>query len=446
MNKRLEFANMQEAGRKTFWRSLEELSASHDFQNLVGGEFPSLSAARADEMDRRSFLMLMGASLALAGAAGCAVQPASPKTIVPRVRGAEGATPGEPAFYATAMTQGGCGVGLLVESHEGRPTKIEGNPQHPGSLGTTDLFHQASVLTLYDPDRSQGVTHRGQPATWDDAIAAIRESLETVRPRGGAGLHILSETVVSPTLNRQIDRLLRQFPEARWHQFEPLARDAAHRAARTGFGADVSTRFDLTKADVVLSLDSDFLNRAPGSLRYSHDFMSRRRMRTSAEQAAQARMNRLYVAETALTCTGSKADHRLALTGREIHAFAHAIAAELGVVDTWKQTGAPEKWVKAVAKDLARHRGRTVVIAGDRQPPSVHLLAQAINEQLGNVGSTVLHTRSIEARPVDQAESLQELLKECDAGRVEILLILGGNPVYTARSIAEPTTRAWSGE
>jgi molybdopterin-containing oxidoreductase family iron-sulfur binding subunit len=411
-----------------FWRSLEELADRPEFRERIEREFSAFEASAPDEMSRRRFLTLMGASLALAGA-GCAVQPAPSTNVVPYVRRPEEMIPGQPLFYATAMTQGGAGVGLLVESHQGRPTKVEGNPDHPASLGATDVFHQASVLSLYDPDRSQSVTHLGQPATWDDALAALGSALDEL-PRSGAGLHVLSETIVSPTLGAQIDTLLRQFPEARWHQYEPLAHDAAYRAAMVGFGEAVTTYFDLSKADVVVSLDADFLGSGPASLRYSADFMARRRVRTSEANAKQARMNRLYCVETALTCTGAKADHRLALPPSEIEAFARAIAEaslqrKLGVVSQ-------ERWVQAVARDLERGRGRSVVIAGDRQPVAVHLIAHAINERLGNVGATVIHTDPVEARPVDQMASLRELAEALAAGKVELLLILGGNPVYTA--------------
>ncbi len=329
------------------------------------------------------------------------------------------------------MTQDGCGVGLLVESHQGRPTKVEGNPQHPASLGTTDVFHQASVLTVYDPDRSQGVTHLGHPATWDDAQAALARALIQQRQKNGAGLRILSEAVISPALAAQIETLRKQFPEARWHQYEPLARDSAYQAAELGFGEPVSTHFDFKKADRVLSLDADFLSRGPGTLRYTADFMSRRRVRTSEATAKQTRMNRLYVAETALTCTGAKADHRLAMSGSEVEKFARAIAARLGIGQA-ANDGPHAKWAAAVASDLQQHRERSIVIAGDRQPVAVHLLAHAMNERLGNAGKTVFHTQPVEAIPSSHFESLRELAEDLEQGKVELLLILGGNPVFTA--------------
>lgn len=422
---------------KKFWRTLEELAESEAFQELLRQEFPAQADLPPEPMSRRRFLTLMGASLALAGLSGCSVRPAPSGTLVPYVRAPEEVVPGRPLFFATAMTLGGAGVGLLVESHMGRPTKIEGNPDHPASLGATSPFHQASILTLYDPDRSQAVTHLGQTATWEDAETALRAALERQRPRRGAGLRLLTETVVSPTLAGQIQALLDAFPEAKWHQYEPLARDNAHRAALLAFGEPVNTfhRFhdlerDERRADVVLSLDADFLTCGPDHLRCTAEFMAGRKVRTTAANAGQAQMNRLYLIESDVTCTGVKADHRLAVRPSAIENIARAIATRLGV-PAGGDAGPHRRWVDAVARDLERHRGRCVVLAGDRQPPAVHLLAHALNHRLGNVGQTVLHTAPVAARPIDQAASLAELVEDMTQGRVEVLAILGGNPAYT---------------
>jgi MoCo/4Fe-4S cofactor protein with predicted Tat translocation signal len=426
-----------------YWRSLEELADTPAFQELMRREFPEQASVWPDSLSRRQFLTLMGASLALAGLTGCSVRPAASVNMAPYVRAPEEIIPGKPLFFATAMTLGGTAVGLLVESHLGRPTKIEGNPDHPASLGATDLFNQASVLTFYDPDRSQTVTHLGQTRTWDEALQAIRTAFRTAMEEQkkkqkewrGAGLRLLTETIVSPTLGQQLHELLEAFPEAKWHQYEPLHRDMAFRGAQLAFGRAVNTYYDFTKADVVLSLDADFLTCGPGNLRYVADFMSRRRVRTSERDARSATMNRLYVVETTVSSTGAKADHRLALRAQDIEGFARAVAAKMGLPAGAGQSpiaAAHEKWIAAVAKDLQQHRGRCAVLAGDRQPPVVHLLAHALNDRLGNVGQTVLYTDPIEANPVDQTESLHELIKAMNAGQVEMLVILGGNPVFTA--------------
>jgi molybdopterin-containing oxidoreductase family iron-sulfur binding subunit len=426
------WARLETATGKRYWRSLEELADTEAFQELMSQEFPELAGEGPGGLSRRQFLTLMGASLALAGVNGCSVRPAPSVDIVPYVRSPEELVPGRPLFYATAMTLGGTGVGLLVESHQGRPTKIEGNPQHPASLGATDRFHKASVLTLYDPERSQTVTHLGETATWDGAMTALRAALARHRARRGAGLRLLSETVVSPTLSWQIDEFLKEFPEAKWHQYEPLAADSAFLAAVQVFGEPVNTWYDFTKADVVLSLDSDFLDCGPGNLRYAHDFMNRRRVRNDAGSAGQARMNRLYVIEPGLSCTGAKADHRLAVPGSLVETLARAIASQL---ENGSHDGAPadqQAWVRAVTDELKRHAGRCVVLAGNRQPPVVHLLAHTMNQRLGNEGVTVIHTQPVAARPVHYGQSLRELVEEMEQGHIEMLLILGGNPVFTA--------------
>jgi molybdopterin-containing oxidoreductase family iron-sulfur binding subunit len=424
----------QEPGKK-FWRSLEELADTPEFQEMMRREFPEQADVWPDGLSRRQFLTLMGASLALAGLSGCSVHPAPVETIVPYVHPPEEIVPGRPLFYATAMTLGGAGVGLLVESHMGRPTKVEGNPEHPASLGATTVFHQASVLTLYDPDRSQDPTYLGRTRTWDDALAALRDALEQQRGKRGAGLRLLTETVVSPTLAEQIGRLLHEFPDAQWHQYEPLARDNAFHAADMAFGEPVNTYYKFNDADVVLSLDADFMCHGPASIRYTSDFMGRRRVRTTAANARDAQMNRLYVVETAVTSTGAKADHRLALAGSQIEGFARALAGQLGITDggsAGELPGVPGRWITAVAHDLQQHPGKSIVIAGDRQPPIVHLLVHQMNRRLGNVGKTVVHTTPIEARPVDQTVSLRQLAEALDSGNVDLLLILCGNPVYNA--------------
>jgi MoCo/4Fe-4S cofactor protein with predicted Tat translocation signal len=429
---------------KRYWRTLEELADSEAFQQLMRREFPSQAAVWPDGLSRRKFLTLMGASLALAGVSGCSPKPAPATRFAPYVRAPEEMAPGKPLFFATAMTLGGAGVGLLVESHLGRPTKIEGNPEHPASRGATDLFHQGSILTLYDPDRSQTPTYLGQTRTWEAALNAVRRMMRAQRAKKGAGLRLLTETVVSPTLGAQLDDLLRALPEARWHQYEPLGPHSARRANQLAFGQPLNTYYrfyDFEKkqrtADIVLSFDADFLTCGPGSLRYVAEFMAGRRVRTGKEDAANAQMNRLYMVETAVSSTGAKADHRLALRAQDIEPFARAVAAQLGMAVEGGDALGHERWIAAVAKDLQAHRGRCVVLAGERQSPAVHVLAHVLNDRLGNVGQTVFHTPSIETRSVDQIESLREFVSDVQAGRVETLIILGGNPAFTAPADVE---------
>lgn len=412
---------------KEYWRSLEELSESDGFEELLHCEFPRLASQWDDPIGRRRFLKLMGASLALAGLSACAYQPK--EEIVPYVRQPEDMVLGKPLYFATAFSLSGIAEGLLVESHEGRPTKIEGNPDHPASLGATSTFAQASVLTLYDPDRSQTLTYLGEIRGWSAFVGAVQTAL-TAKSKG-EGLRLLTETISSPALADQIRQLLAQFPAAKWHQYEPVNRDHVQAGARLSFGEVVNTIYRFDNADVILSIDSDFLSGAPGTLRYIHDFSSRRRV-----EAGRTEMNRLYMVESTATNTGAVADHRFRLRPSEIENLARMIAAAVGVqsgiTNAARQQTDSQNWISAIARDLLKHRGKSVVIAGDCQSPMVHALAHAMNHALGNVGSTVDYTAPIEAEPVDQSDSLRELVQDIDAGRVELLLIVGGNPVYNA--------------
>ncbi len=425
-------AGTRQAEGPQYWRSLEELVQSEEFQEALERDFAVQASLWPPRLSRRKFLALMGASLALAGSSGCSVRPAPSKEIVPYVRAPEDLVPGKPLFYATSMTLDGSSVGVLVESHLGRPTKIEGNPDHPASLGATDVFAQAAVLTLYDPERSKNVLDRGQPSTWEDAGRALRKAMAAQRETRGRGLRLLTETIVSPTLGSQIEALLHEFPEATWHQYEPLNRDAEFRATKLALNKPVSAHYDFSRADVVVSLDADFLTTGPGKLRYTHDFMARRQVRTTAANAQTAEMNRLYVAETAVSCTGAKADHRLAVLYSDIERLAREIANQSGILGEHAIPFQWQKWAAAVAQDLKAHRGRSLVLAGHQQTPAVHVLAQALNDHLGNVGKTVVYTDPVEIRATDQTGSLETLVADMQRGRVDFLLILGGNPVYTA--------------
>jgi molybdopterin-containing oxidoreductase family iron-sulfur binding subunit len=422
---------LKAARGREYWRSLEELAAKPEFRELVEREFPQQAIGWSEDEDRvegrRNFLKMMGASLALAGLTACTRQPT--EHIMPYIRQPEELIPGRPLFYATAFTVGGVANGVLVESHEGRPTKVEGNPEHPATLGACDVYSQASVLQLYDPDRSQAMTYNGEIRTWGGFFSAVREALAQQRVKNGAGLRILTETVTSPTMAAQLAAIQKLYPAMKWHQWEPAGAHSARAAAMTTFGAPVHTYYDLSKANVVVALDSDFLASGPASLRYARQFAAKRRVRDDHKT-----MNRLYVVESMPTPTGVKADHRLALRPGYIEEFAWMLATNLGVTHgpTQSDNGDLNKWAGPVAGDLQRNKGASLVIAGDEQPPIVHALAHAMNAALGNVGQTVYYTDPIEANPVDQVASLQDLVKDLDAGVVDLLLILGGNPVFNS--------------
>jgi molybdopterin-containing oxidoreductase family iron-sulfur binding subunit len=415
-----------------YWRSLEELADSEEFLEIVHREFPENASEWTDDVGRRTFLKLMGASLALGGLTACTRQPA--EQIAPYVKQPEEVIPGRPLFFATAMPLAGFGTGLLVKSNEGRPTKVEGNPDHPASLGATDLFSQASLLGLYDPDRSQTLTYLGEIVTWSAFLGAITPAInaqKAIAASGGGkppGLRLLTGTITSPTLAYQIRSLLAAVPGAKWHQYEPAGRSSAMEGSKLAFGQYANAIYHFEKADVVLSLDADFLSCGPGNLRYSRDFADKRRL--SDEKKS---MNRLYVIESTISNTGSIADHRLAVRPSDVSKIASSIASRL-LPGAQQNAAADERarWVEALVADLKNNGGRSIVIAGDSQPPELHALAHAMNAALGNVGSTVSYTDPVEANPVDHIASIRELCDDIDAGRVEILLILGGNPVYNA--------------
>src|SRR5688572_32654539 len=375
---------MKPASAPEFWRTLEEHHGAN-LDELVGDEFASRLPETFDAVERRSFLKLMGASLALAGMAGCTRQP--PEQILPYVRQPENVVPGRPLFYATAMTIGGRATGVLVESHEGRPTKIEGNPSHPGSLGATDVFAQAALLDLYDPDRMRTLTDMGAIVPWSAFIGAMRTAATTQQAANGAGLRILTETVCSPTLAAQIEDILTRFPAAMWHQWDPGSEINEAAGLRMAAGADVSVQYDVERAAVIVALDADFFSCGPGHLVYTRQFAARRRPEGAG--------CRLYAAETMPSTTGAKADHRLPLKPSQIEVLARALAADLGVGGVNRGAALPgnaQSWLTAVRNDLNAHRGSSIVVAGDGQPPAVHALAHAINAAVGNAGQTVLYT------------------------------------------------------
>jgi molybdopterin-containing oxidoreductase family iron-sulfur binding subunit len=426
----------REPAGRGYWKSLEELARSPQVEQWLEREFPEGASEWNDPEGRREFLKIMGASLALAGVAGCTRQPA--ETIVPYVKTPEDMVPGRPLYFATAVLDGGFAKGVLVESHLGRPTKIEGNPDHPASLGATDVFGQAAILDLYDPDRSQTLTNLGEIRAWGGFLAAMKSALAAQQPVKGAGVRFLTGAITSPTLAAQIAAILAELPAARWHQWEAAARDNARKGATLAFGEAVDCRYHLDKADVIVSLEADFVGSGPGNLRAIREFTERRRAlgggHAGGEHGAAAEpaaLNRLYVAESTPTLTGALADHRLSLRPSAVEAVARSLAERMGVA-VKGEAGSAFAFVDAAAKDLMAHPGACLVMAGDTQPPAVHALAHAMNEALGNVGKTVEYIAPVEASPVNHLDSLKELCADIDAGRVALLIVMDVNAVYTA--------------
>ncbi|MFN2475130.1 MAG: 4Fe-4S dicluster domain-containing protein [Chthoniobacterales bacterium] len=333
----------------------------------------------------------MGASIALAGTTSCTRQPF--EKIVPYLRQPEELVPGKPLYYATALTLGGYARGVLVETHEGRPTKIEGNPQHPATLGASDVFMQAELLTLYDPERSRAVTHKGQISTWDIFAGELTTAAQKWKAGGGAGLRLLTRHETSPTFFDQTARLLAKYPAAKWHEYEPLG------------SRDAEPVYHFDKAEVIVSLGADFLCDSATGIRNSRDFAAARR--------PNGTMCRLYVAEATPTLTGAMADHRMVMRPDEIEQFARHL----------QSGGGSSRLGQAIAADLRAHAGRSVVVA----PPFLAAAARQLNDTLGNSGATV-------AYPPKQngGGDLRELIDEMRAGAVGTLIIVGGNPAYDA--------------
>jgi MoCo/4Fe-4S cofactor protein with predicted Tat translocation signal len=427
----LEAARAKLAGQtgKTYWRSVDELADTPAFREMVEREFPAQAAEWIDPVSRRGFLKVMSASLALAGLSGCTKQPDEP--IYPYVKEPEDLVLGRPVYFATAMPFNTGAVPLLVKTDAYRPIKLDGNPEHPVNRGSSDPLSQGSLLDLYDPDRSQRVINRGEVREFAAFLAAFRAMLSDKKASGGTGLYILSDTVTSPSLAAQWKAAQQSFPNAKWVQWDPVNRDSAYSASKTAFGDYYDAQYRLQDADVIVSLDADFLSSIthPGFLRLAADYASRRKLLDSS-----VTMNRLYAVESAPSTTGFKAEHRLALKPSDLAPFAAALAAAVGAGGGSAQppSGPSGKFLSAIAADLKANAGKCVVIPGEQQTPAVHMAAIAINQALGNVGKTVVYTETVNPMPSIQGQDLVSLVSDMQAGKVDWLVILNANPVYTA--------------
>jgi molybdopterin-containing oxidoreductase family iron-sulfur binding subunit len=399
---------------KKYWRSLDELAATDEFRNWVHREFPVGASEMLESSSRRTLLKLMGASFGLAGLVACH---RPEQHILPVAKGVEDYIPGKSYFYATAFPHAGYGSGLLVETHDGRPTKIEGNPDHPFSLGAASAFAQASLLDVYDPDRSTSVLQDGKPVKWEEFTAAAKQIPGKLGT--GKGLRFLSERISSPSLMGLKAAVLdkAKYPDAKWVEYDPITNENMLSATQIAFGAPMEPQYRFDKAEVILSLDSDFLGLDSSTIQPVKQFSAKRRV-----AGEEDKMNRLYVVESQFSLTGANADHRLRMRTSDIPQFAQALLA-----GTAPATGA--KWFNAALKDLQANKGKCIVIAGGRQDVSTHLAVFQLNEVLGNVGETVSYA------PTPHKPSLaafKELGAEMAAGQVSTLVILGGNPVFTA--------------
>ena len=423
---------------KRYWRSIDELAGTPEFEAAVREEFPEQASEWIDPVSRRSFLKVMGASMALAGLAGCTKQPDEP--IYPYVKAPEDLVLGKPVYFATAFPFPTGAVPLLVKSDAYRPVKVDGNPEHPYNRGGSDPITQGTLLDLYDPDRSQRVTHRGEQSNWPVFLGNFRGMLADKKASGGQGLYVLSATVTSPTLAAQWKKAQAAYPQAKFIQYDPVNRDSAYTASKAAFGDYTDAQYKLDVADVIVSLDADFLSGAayPGFHRLAKDYAKRRKL--EGAKSGDFSMNRLYSVECMTTTTGMKADHRLALRASDIPAFAAALAAAVGAGgEAPNSSGGGYNWssdaqtfLKFAAADLKASGGKCVVIPGEQQPASVHLAAIAINDALGNTGKTVVYTETVNPVPSIQGDDLKALVADLNAGQVDWLVVLDANPIYTA--------------
>jgi molybdopterin-containing oxidoreductase family iron-sulfur binding subunit len=405
---------------KKYWRSVDELANTPEFQAAVEKEFPGSPHGWGDEVSRRGFLKFMGASAALAGLAGCTKQPDEP--IYPYIKAPEDLILGKTMYFATAHPFVTGAVPLLVKTDQFRPIKIDGNPEHPYNQGSSDPFTQATLLDLYDPDRSQHVTYRGENREWAEFAVEFRNKV--ISTKDGTGIYFLSETITSPTLARQWREVQAKYPNAKLIQYDPAI-------AGTALASGLNVQYDLADADVIVSLDADFLSGAgfPGFHQLVRQYAERRKDPT--------KLNRLYAIESTPTTTGLKAEHRLGLRASEIPAFAAELAKALGVTGVeppdYAWTDEQKKYLAALVKDLKAHAGKCVVIPGIYQDPSVRAMASAINTAIGAYGKLALLSGDPNGPAIgSQLDGLKSLFSDLNAGKVDWLVILNANPIYSA--------------
>jgi molybdopterin-containing oxidoreductase family iron-sulfur binding subunit len=413
------------------WRSLDALEDAPASRAFREREFPEGAAEPPDAISRRHVLTLLGASASLAGLAACR---RPEEHIVPYVEAPEQVIPGVPRRYATTLPAGTSAYGLVVESHEGRPTKIEGNELHPASLGSSSARVQAAMLDLYDPDRSPCVLRRGQPSSWAAFVAAWTERARTHAADSGEGLAVLAPPFASPTLARLLGAFRQAFPRAQVVMHAPVSDLNVYEGIAKAAGRPLLPTYRFERAKAILAIDSDFLHADTEMIRHTRGFAAGRRVGTP-----QDAMSRLWAVEAQLSVTGAKADHRLRLRARHLPAFTARLLAELrrAGLDVEAPSEAPAtpgvdaRWLGALVQDLLAHRGESLVLAGPRQPPSLHAAVLALNAALGNLGRTVEYHEPQDAL-LPSRDGLAGLVAQTRAGRVKTLVILGGNPAYDA--------------
>ncbi len=411
-----------------FWRSVDELSDAAECAPWLTGEFP----AAAEPVDRRHFVKIMGATFAMAGLGACSKQPQ--ESIVPYVQDPHGMTQGRPLHFATVLLRDGYATGVIVKSHEGRPTKVEGNPRHPASLGGASVFEQAAISQLYDPDRSQNILERDAIQTWDVLLDHLSDELRAKKGVRGRGIHILIENSSSPTLQAQIAEFQNRYPEAQWHHWQPAPRFNIHEGCRQLFGQPLEPEYQLDSVDVLIALDSDFLFEEPDSLRLARAFGRRR----SFENGAATRPIKLYAAEPTMTLTGTVADWRIAVAPSRIGPLLLQIAIRLGA--NMRTPGTPAEtpppgiveWLDRLVADAKEAGSRCLFLTGPRQPAPVQAMVQSLNHQIGSAGAAIRYLSPVIGNASDPLEGLRELCSALDNKSADFVLVLGGDPVATA--------------
>ncbi len=419
-------ARLSSSSEQILFRGIEQLARAPEVENWAEDEFPH----RKDlgKLDRRNFLKVMGASLALAGLGGCRFQ--GQRKIVPFVQSPEDYVPGSTQTFASSCELGGYSTGVLVTSYEGRPIRIDGNPQHPASLGSLDSKSQAELLNMYDPDRLKAVQYKGDPSTWQEFDAAAVRALKEEEASGGSGIGILTQTVGSPSLRAQLEAFQARYPNAKWYQWEPVNRDAVFAGSRLAFGRDLEPKYDFSKVDVFVSLDSRVLSEEPGFLRYAKDLADRRDLRFGNSE-----MSRIYSFDSAIGEVGILADHRYPVRPSQMIAVAQALASALGIPGAAQvpaPRGVEQKVIDAIARELLQKKGRSLVCAGYHLPAEVHAIVGVINLHLQNTGQTVDYIEPLIAKPGSQQQDFRNFAGDLERGTIRFLLVVSSNPVYTA--------------
>ncbi len=408
-------------GGRRFWSAVEELLDEEQFQQWLRAEFPS-AAALIDDPGRRQFLKLMGASLLLSGLAGCGETKSDHAR--PYVNQPEAARPGVAKYYATAVLLEGFAQPLLAKTFDGRPVKLDGNPDHPAVSGKSDVFMQAAIFALYDPERSQAPRYKGSPSTWPHFARDLAELRKSWRSNGGQGLRILSGDTTSPTLVRQIDALTQSLPGARWHCFEPVGAQRVDEATTLAFGRPLHRHVNLDRCATIVSLDDDLLGPGPNQVSQARGWSANR-----GEPGDGKHRVRLHVAESTPTATGAVASTRLPCNPSRLVALALAIGGRFGI-EGWTEpelSAAEKQWLDRAVQELRAHQGQSLLTAGAHLEPAIQALAAVVNDRLGNTGKTLRYSEPIRSA---NSHSLDELFADIDKGGVDSLIVIDCNPAY----------------